>query len=467
MLKKYRVEIIIFIVALCLRLLFAFFVYEPKSSEPALDLRAGCPFSCADGYYDIAYNLVHNKTYSVSPAAPFIPDSSRAPGYPMLMALSLYIFNSLWPLFIAQIIISSLLPVLGKKISLEITDNTVISNLAAWLLVFEPVGILLSISGITEIFFTLFIYLAVLAILKFIKAYQNKNIFNSNRLKLIILAAIFLGIATLIRPTTFYFPLVLVIILVIYRFFSKQKLLLKEIIIFLAIFIFIISPWLYRNYKILGVASISSIKEDVLFCALAPSVLAVKNHDSYEQSQRNFFKSEGLDGSPTVDLSQASWFQQRAIRVFKNNPKELAIVSGVSLLTFFTHDGALEFLSSLHIVKSTGLTVRQILAQPLPELFRTAKNLFFSPIFFVMLARALWILITFLLVLDIGRSFIKKEFTVSLVFALIFIVYFALTTISNGFGVNARFRFPINIFIFIFAARFLFKIVNFNKYKIL
>jgi len=464
MIKKYKIEIIIFTTALLLRLLFAFFAYIPEDSNSKQIIDTKVPFNCPDGYYEIAYNLIHHKIFSYK-FNPAVIDSGRTPGYPMIMASSLYIFDSLWPFFLLQIIISSLLPLLGRKIIFEITKNIFVANFAACLLVIEPVGIWLSATGLTETFFTFFFLLAVLFILKFIKISQDDDISTRFGFKIIILAAIFLGIATLIKPTTFYFPAILIISWGIYRYFSKQKLLLKQAVVFLAVFIFIISPWLYRNYKVFGIASISSIKEDILFTALVPSVLTLKNNHNYTKSQEIFFASEGIDGYPIVNLDKASWFQQRAVETLKKYPKELIIVSSVSIFTFFTHDGMLGFLGSLGVAKTTDLTARQILAQPPSEMFGTFRELFFSPVFFIIFARVFWILIALLFFLAVGRDFIKKKFTALSAFAFICVSYFALTTIANGYAVNARFRFPVNVFIFMFAINFFYDIINFYKRK--
>lgn len=463
MFKKYKTEIIIFIVALALRLAFAFFLYGAESfnSDKFIDSIH------QDGYYEIAYNLIQHKVFSDTspdPTAPVVPGSLRAPGYPLMLAASWYVFNSLWPLLIIQIIVGSVLPVLGRRISRQIAENKMVANFVAWLLVVEPVGIWLSVWMMTETFFTLFFFLAVLFIIKFIKTNRPGDAMTFDSYKIIGWSAFFLGLATLIRTTTYYFPLVIIAAWLGYSYFLKSKLFFKEIIIFLVIFILILSPWLYRNYQIFGVVSLSSQQEDVLFDNLAPSVLSEKNQVSYAKAQADFFKSEGIVGVyPMVTLDKASWFRQRAVEVLKQHPKELAIVSGVSLLTFFTHDGMLGFLGALGAVKATGLTVRQLFAQPPRESLDTIIKLFFSPVFFIILVRAFWILIAVLFLLNIIRSFFRKKFTALSVFALICIAYFAFTTLSNGYCVNARFRFPVNVFILMFAINFLYDMVNSSK----
>ena len=118
-------------------------------------------------------------------------------------------------------------------------------------------------------------------------------------------------------------------------------------------------------------------------------------------------------------------------------------------------------------MKATGLTVEKIIKQPWPELYGTLKGLFFSPAVFIILTRWLWTLITFLFFAGIIHKFIKKKLTLPAALALICVAYFALTTISNGLCVNARFRFPVNVFIFTFAVSFLYDLINIRQDKIL
>ncbi|MDO8667562.1 MAG: hypothetical protein Q7K35_00490 [bacterium] len=463
MVKKYRIAIIIFVVSLVLRLVFAFLLYGSVNFNTDNFLNS----THSDGYYEIAYNLIHHKIFSMDSAPPIISDSVRTPGYPLIIAASFYIFDSLWPLLIIQIIIGSILPLLGRVISWEIMPNNKIANLVGWLLAVEPVGIMLSTWMISETFFTLFFFWFVLFIIKFIKAAQAENTLTLNNYQTIGWAALLLGIATLIRPTALYLPVILIPAWYGYRFFLKNQYMHKQIIIFLVIFTLTLSPWFYRNYKTFDVVSITSSKEDVMFTALAPSVLAIKNHQGYSESQIDFFKSKGFERYPMVNLDKAAWFQRQAIEVLKDNPKEFIMIAGISLLTFFTHDGMLTFLSFLGLIKSSGLTVGQVLAQPLPEMFDTLKELFFSPALSIMFMRGMWFLATLLFLMNIVRAFIKRRFTVLSALALILVAYFALTTISNGFGVNARFRFSVNVFIFMFAVEFLFVIIDYFKFKFL
>ena len=92
---------------------------------------------------------------------------------------------------------------------------------------------------LTESIFLPFFLFYVLNLIKFLK---NKNHEN----KYLIIASIFLGLATLTRPISLYF-----FILIFFVFFKKKILSnIKSSIIFLVIFSIILSPWCFRNYKL-------------------------------------------------------------------------------------------------------------------------------------------------------------------------------------------------------------------------
>ena len=227
MFKKYKIEIIIFTLAIVLRLATASVMYS--QSDYNYDNFLGNIRN--DGYYIIAENLINYRVFSYDAIEPILPNSKRTPGYPMMIIASLYIFNSIWLLLIFQIIVSSLLPLLGRKISIEMTNNKKSSNLVAFLLAVEPMGIWLSVKLLNETLFTFFFLIFILLIFKFIKI--NKTSITSLNYKIITSAGIILAIATLIKPTTYYFPVIIILGWLVYRILTKQKLLLKYLFIYL------------------------------------------------------------------------------------------------------------------------------------------------------------------------------------------------------------------------------------------
>jgi hypothetical protein len=69
----------------------------------------------------------------------------------------------------------------------------------------------------------------------------------------------------------------------------------------------------------------------------------------------------------------------------------------------------------------------------------------------IFLARIVWIVITLLFFIGVWKCFWRGKMSTTMLMAIILVVYFALTTGINGLGVNARFKVPVEVFIFSFA----------------
>lgn len=442
--QQYKIEIFIFILALSLRLMF-FYLAAAKANFIYEDLRA-------DGYYEIAYNLVNHGIFSISRME---LDSHRTPGLPFLIAPFLYA-KSVLSFFILQIIVGGLLPVLGRRLAVLLDLPSKIATIVAVFLAVDPMGIKLSLVMLTETFFTLFFLLFIFFAARFIRSSSETQVNEHKIFKIAVYSGIFLGIATLFRPTTLYLPALLIMIWFLWRYLSKRKLLWRCVTIFLIAAWLLPAGWTYRNYRIFNVASYSSIKEGVLYAALAPSILAFKNNIDYTTAQNRFFTSEGLPGMPDIYIDQAADFQKKAMAVILANPKQFLEVAAVSVFTFFTHDGALDLLSLAGLNNGASASFPHglsIFKQSAGQFFSMIGKILKTALSVVLLTRLVWFVVTIAFVFSLVYQIVNKRINAIALFFLICILYFALTTITNGLTVNARFRFPVNTLILIFAAQ--------------
>lgn len=443
--KKYRIDIIIFLVALLLRLvIFNLAAYNHNDYEGFK----------SDGYYEIAVNLVEHNVFSHWTVSPFPSDSLRTPGLPIIIAPFIYFFNSIFGFVILQIMISSLIPVIIRRLALAVNLPAVFANLIGFFLAVEVSGISLSIQIITEIFFTFFLSLAIFYQVKLLRKISlGGDFFTDNRpYGLVILSGLLLSLATLIRPSSIYIPLLMALAWLVHGRQAKIKNFLKYALVFLLASYLILIPWFYRNYKVFNVVGYSSIKEQVLYSALAPSILAIKNHQSYDQARKKFLLEQGFDESPEVYLDKAAWFNQQAVKVIRDNPAYFLASAAISVYTFFTHDGALNLLNQLNLDGGYlnyphGLS---FLKQSLQGLAVSLIGLASSPLALVLLFRFFWILTAIGFIISLGYQAVRKKLNLYSGFFLFFVLYFALTTIANGLGGNARFRYPVNGLILIF-----------------
>lgn len=318
----------------------------------------------------------------------------------------------------------------------------------------EVMGISLSMQIITETFFTLFFLLAIFYLVKLLKNFfLGGTFFNENKpYGLVILSGFLLSLTTLIRPSSIYMPFFIAVAWVIYGYKVKIKNIFKYVLVFLLASYLILTPWFYRNYKVFNVVGYSSAKELVLFSNLAPTILAMRNHQSYDQAQKEFFLAQGFDRLPDVYLDEADWFKERAVKVIYNNPVYFLEAAAISVYTFFTHDGALSLLGQLNLSGGYlnyphGLS---FFKQSFHDLGTSIIGMVSSPLALVLLLRVFWILIAICFIMSLGYQAIRRKFNVYSGFFLFLVLYFTLTTIANGLCGNARFRYPVNALILIF-----------------
>lgn len=133
---------------------------------------------------------------------------------------------------IYQVILSTLTVLLFYFIGLELFNRKA-ALIIAIIAAINPIYIIDSASFSNEVSFLFFL---LVSFYFFIRLLKNQNYIN------IILWTVFMGISTLIRPVAFLHFGLLCIALVIFRKFSFKYLLIPFI------FIFVLSPWIIRNY---------------------------------------------------------------------------------------------------------------------------------------------------------------------------------------------------------------------------
>ncbi len=222
--KKFHLSkpiFLIFLLALITRVLFNIF-FVGINDVPVAD---------ATDYHQIALNLLNNSTYS---------STSRAPLLPFFIAILYKVFGVNY--FIVRIflsIVSSFICLTVYKITRELF-NEQIALIAAFIssiygMMFYWCGFLL-----TETLCTFFLTLAVLYLVK-----SSKN----PRLRYLVSAGIYLGLASLARP--FVFPFFIVLPLWAFVSFKNNLKMASKasLVITLAMFL-VILPWIIRNYVV-------------------------------------------------------------------------------------------------------------------------------------------------------------------------------------------------------------------------
>ncbi len=453
--REHKIEIAIFLLAVFVRSLLFFINLNNNQGDLITTIRGD------DGYYEISKSLVEGIGFgALDSSGSFIPHPLRTPLYPFFIAGILYFFKSYWVVLVVQIFIASMIPVLGMYIVRKFTQVKALVNTTGVLLALEPYAILFSFIFYTE---TLFIFLFFIFLLFFF------NYIRDNSWRNIIWSAVFLGLAVLVKPTVQYLPIVIPLFVLWHFRKSPLKKTITQLVVFVSVFALVISPWLYRNYKEFGVAGMSAQPAFNLTVYLVPSVLSIENKTSFAIELGNIEKKNSFDPN-NITLATSDYYVQQAALVLKEHPVALLKLIGISGVTFFTHDGMLT------VLQYAGYTPKNYLPRPallmLLDDFQgvviVIKGVISSPMVLVLLVRVFWIIMTLLFFVGVIR-FLKNKNTDTIVFFAIFlIVYFAATTAINGLGVNARFRMPINVFVFFFATygfMYLIEDINFLKNK--
>lgn len=442
-LKKYGIPLILFIIAIIARTAFFYIAYENHGR----DLLNSIVLS--DGYYEIAENLLAGHGFSDAAAFPFAPGAERMPLYPLLIAGIVYLFKSYWAVLALQIIVASVIPIIGWQISRLITESERLSFYVGFALALEPFSIMLSDVLLTETLFTIFFLVAIFFFLKYLQLANRRNV---------ILAAIFLGLATLTKPTIQFLPFLLAP-LIIWR--SRSIISLKRsaahLLIFIGLFALTLVPWMYRNHEAFGQTFLTVQSTKNLYMYLTPSVIALDTGIGFEEAKKQFYAAEQQKGINTEDLylpQHQAEFGGRAAAELIRRPIGLFKSFAITAIAFFTHDGYLGVIQQLGYMNGFRQNIPAIvmLFKAPAEFLQTLNNIPAGPAIFVALGRAVWAVLTILFAVGLFRYFQNgKEKRAVAWLMLIIVAYFAATSAVVGLGINARFRTPINTFIFIFA----------------
>jgi 4-amino-4-deoxy-L-arabinose transferase-like glycosyltransferase len=443
--KEYRIEFALLIAAFVLRIIFLLISLHTFGNDIQATVHG------EDGYFEISRNLIEGNGFSSYITPPFTPNPLRTPLYLYFLAGLLWLTHSYFATIIVQIFISSLIPILAYWVVSKIIKNKTIGLWTGILVAIEPNFILHAFTFSTE---TLFIFLFLISILFLIEFFEKEKLYQA------LFAGAALGLAALVKPTVQYIPVIL--FLIILWHFGKKKLNfgLKSAVLFCIAFLIIISPWLYRNYTVYGKLGMSAQPVHNLYIYVIPSAIALETGKSFGDALTEFAYAEHFQGKE-ITLANQTWFRGRALELIKQHPYGMLKIIPYSLITFFTHDGLLTFLDKIGIRQANIIKtpILSLLGNP-QKLFQAIGAYIASPYIVILLGRIVWIFVTLFAILG-SILFIKKEkkSNTMAIIAIILILYFALTTMINGLGVNARFRMPIVPFILMFALYFIFFIM--------
>lgn len=195
-------------------------------------------------YKQLAENILNNHIIGWKK----IPSAYRLPLYPIFLSFFMLFNKSDFFLSLINVILSSFIPVLLYIIVVQTFNDIKLALLVSLLCVLNPTFIFFSPVLASENLFAILLLLSIIFTIEFIK--REGFLF-------LLFSSISLGLSSLTRgESVFYVP---AIILYIWGFINlgfKKK--IQNIVLFLMIFVMIISPWILRNKIIFGTAGLSS-----------------------------------------------------------------------------------------------------------------------------------------------------------------------------------------------------------------
>lgn len=447
-LKEYRWEIVIFSVALFLRT--ALFLVNFSHNDGAL-----IPTIMADdGWYQLSQSALQQHGFLGEVDPPFRPNPLRPPLWPYLIALLASVFGSYWAVTVFELFVGAAIPVLGYRLSRLLFSDEKGRNIALAVglaMAVSPYPVLLSSLLYSETCFTFLLLIGLILLIRFCQDGSWRSL---------VWSAVWLGLATLVKPTIQYVPILVPIFLIWYFWKELTPRRLWQFATFAALFMAMIAPWLVRNRVEFGVWGMSAQPAYNLAVYLAPTVLAIDNKTNFQTEKDAYTLRPGFDEND-ITLATSKRYSSEAIAVILQHKGALLQSILNTSVTFFTHDGLLT------ILQYSGITIPNVLQKPAlwllvhepVTLLKAIGHYAFSPAAVIIIFRIIWVVITGFFCWGVYRVFMQRneygKRTLAdkklLLLALCVVLYFMATTAINGLGVNARFRVPVEVFIFLFA----------------
>lgn len=453
MIKIRKEYLIIFFAALLLRFLLAgaLYYYFGEAGFSTKDARGQ--------YLPLAKNIAQGNGFTVDGVTPY---AYKTPGYSVFLAFFYKFFGVFWPAIIIQTILSASLAVLIFKIGENAGFDKKISRLAGMLTAVAPHLIYYGEVYVTE---ALFAFLLLLGILFFIKFLKEPN------LKYSLLAGLFLGLDTLVKISTIYllFVCLLAALFFILRSAAEiRKKLVFYFLIFIFIFIAVITPLSIRNYRLFGTFNLNSQGAYLLYRYEGASIVYLRDKVSFgeaeEIAREELLSGTGLENIPEhklVDLKYAAVLKKKTFDLMKDNPWLVFKIELVNIFAFWTHSNYAYFLLYYKLISPPAPSLLAptytIASGNFGQLWETMKPILFSPYYCIaLISRIYWVTIAALSFCSMGYAVFSKSLVdhkkILISFLFLTVVYYGIILAPLGFGVEARLRYHVEPLMFLLAS---------------
>ncbi len=284
--------------------------------------------------WDILLNNLENlgilSVHSIDGVA--VPNIFMPPLYPFFLYILKSIFSNfeyfLWSIQFSQLFLALITIYLTNKILLEFFSVN-ISSIGTLFFAIFPLNVY-AVSQISSI--VIQVFLINVFLLSFIKLFKKINY------KFILLFSISSALLMLVRGEFFIF----FILSIIYLFLKNKD--IKKITVIILLTLLIVSPYLYRNYNIFGVLTITKSTGYNLLKGNHPKTkvegtpmfLNVENVIPEVKLELKELVSKGP--MPTYDLMQDQILFNQATKFIQEDPKKYIILYFKKFLSFLFFD---------------------------------------------------------------------------------------------------------------------------------
>lgn len=445
-LRNYKSEIIIFCVAFFARLIAlgaAVFYY----GEPTLHL------SDSGAYIDLARSIVSGTGFSrdggLSPFTLFVP------GYPLFLAVSLFLFHRLWPALLGQIVLSSFVPLCLFRMSKYFFLSRRLALLSSVIVALEPHLVIFSIVYMSE---ALYGFLCVVFVFLFARFLKRNSFLD------LALSGFFLGISMYVRPVSNYILFIYLVVIAYHGWKSgiSWRSIVFRCIVITAIVAVVIFPWLWRNKQAFGVWAMSSHGSYNLYVYDGASVVVLRDGVSYEIGKADRLaqlkKEIGIDPSRLYNnLGYEKAVYRQSLLFLAQNWVNAAKLTALTVIGFWTSHNYAYFLTYFYHVFAAPtymIPPTQLLFQgKIIEAAVDVARFLFSPYYLVsFVGRLVWFGIGVLACVGLRVLWRENRNRFFVVFLGLLFLYFSLLSFFVGLGIDGRQRYPIEPFIIVVAA---------------
>jgi 4-amino-4-deoxy-L-arabinose transferase-like glycosyltransferase len=396
-------------------------------------------------YIRTAKALLYGGTFSVTLERPDLPETIRTPGYPIYLAACFAVFGVNLPIIvITQIFLSlgTIALVYGLVNSIGGYYAAVISAL---LLAFDLPSITYTLQVLSETLFTLMLVALIASgITILINPYRKYNY---------MLAGIFLSMATMVRPISYYLIIPLGAGLVAWTIVSKLnwRAILIRLLLFGLPFLLIIGGWQLRNYLLIGDASVSQIEAVNMLAFRAAKIIALRDGTSMEEA----IQTLGIKDITDIriwhqEVLLTDHWKEQALAIIKKYPGLFLRSSINGMLNVILGLGERPFME---IINGELVTIGPVddLTR-LPVLAYLQKWAVDNRLFFLAFLYALGYMFIIYLGVLLWLIMAIRQKHMTLIDLLCWGVFFYFVLISAGPEAYSRFRAPLMPILVIYAA---------------